>query len=52
MDPDEKKNTHDLAKIRQEIAALRRRLKVTARKNRQLSSDTDRLLKKVIHPDS
>ena len=31
----------------QEIAALRRRLKVSARRNRKLSSDTELLLKKV-----
>ena len=47
MEADGNKSADDLAKIRQEIAALRRRLKVSARRNRKLSSDTELLLKKV-----
>ena len=47
MDPDANKSAKDLAKIRQEIVALRRRLKDSARRNRKLSSETELLLKKV-----
>ena len=47
METEPDKSAEDLAKIRQEIVALRRRLKVSARKNRKLSSDTEMLLKKV-----
>jgi hypothetical protein len=49
MEPD--KSAEDLAKIQEEIVALRRRLRVTARRNRKLSSETELLLKKVVGPE-
>jgi hypothetical protein len=47
MRPGDEKTSEDLAKIRQDIVALRRRLKINRAKSKRLSSDTEFLLKKV-----
>ena len=41
------KSARDLAKLRQGIVALRGRLKVTALRNRKLTTETEMLLRKV-----
>jgi hypothetical protein len=51
MDSGEKKTSEDLAKITQDIVALRRRIKANAKKSQKLTSETEHLLKKVLKPE-
>jgi hypothetical protein len=47
MDSTDKRGSEEIIKFRQELAALRRRLRANAKKSKNLSSDTEILLKKI-----
>jgi len=47
MDRSDKHISSDLARFRQEMAALRRRLRANAKKSKKLSSDTEVLIKRI-----
>jgi hypothetical protein len=43
----DEKNSADVAKFRQELAAVRRRLRANAKRVKKLSTDTEILVRKV-----